>query len=363
MSESASAEKLEKIASQVRRMLAEADALEAGDTSIYATEGASDEAATAARIANLRAMAEKFTRQYRIEEEQLIAEDSFSIVPIVRDIKISTYISDFYQNHWALWAYSCAHVGAMTDDRWAGADLVARVVGYASDIRLAEGLYQTAWMTMVAQLEPKVDPRLSDPENVYRLRNAGFERNRIAKLLWDAPEGKAGHAAHAKVGKLYAMACAERGEEPLVAGKGINKMVYRERYAESFVHRYAARLRAARDAVDSQQGAVALHGREQRVKEAFWAEFPERHPDAQKAARERWEAEQANLPAPKERKLTKEDRRRYERNYRSAAASAGSAAGRAAADKIEIGRTTEPAKRVSQAPERKSSSSAIELGN
>jgi len=330
--ETFSAETLEKMAAKIRALLAKAESTK------FPEEAAA-----------YHAKAEELRRRYQIAEEGLIAQDPFSIAPIVRDITITDDGSDFYMHHVSLWAHCCAHVGAFYQARWVGRGIVARVVGYASDIRLAEGLYQSAWLTMIAQLEPKVDPDLSDKENVYRLRNAGFERNDIACMLWESPKGKGGHAAHAKVGKLYAEACREKGEQPLVAGKGINKMVYRERYADGFVTRFYARLNAARDAVDSVHGALTLHGREQRVKEAFWTEFPEQHPEARKAAAERRRAEaEANPVAAKERKWTKADQTRYERNHRSAAALAGDRAGRLAADKVEISRTTEPAKRVEE---------------
>lgn len=348
----ATPERLEKIASQIRRMLAEADALESGDTSIYATENAKDEAATAARVANLRAMAEKFMRDYRIEEEQLIAEDSFSITPVVRDITISNYRSDFYMDHLGLWVWTADHSEILFKANWSGYDLVVTAVGYASDIRHAEGLYQAAWLTMVAQLEPKVDTKLSDKENVYRLRSAGMERNKIASMLWNADLGKGGHAAHAKVGKLYAEACAERGERPVAAGKGLNKAVYRESYGDAFVSRFAERLRAARDAADSMGGTVALHGRKERVQEAYWERFPEEHPDARKAAREAREAQEGNTKAikKKEPRWTKKQQADWDRRHNSVAARAGKGAGRIAADKVEIARTTEPTMRVEAEP-------------
>jgi len=349
VSESASfsAETLEKMAARIRGLLAKAESTE------FPEEAAS-----------LHTKAEELRRKYQLAEESLIAQDSSSILPVVRDIKVSTYASQFYQEHLRLWGWACNHFGVLYRSKLVGDDIFVTAVGYASDIRLVEGLYQSAWMTMVGQLEPKVNPDLSDQENVYRLRNSGLERNRIAFLLWGSDLGRAGHSAHARVGKLYAAACRERDEDPIVAGKGINKIVYREKYAEFFGYRFAERLRTARDAVDSQGGALVLKGREDRVKEAFWDRFPDAHPDARRVAAERFREDVGNLPKPKERKWTKADQDAYDRRHNSEAAVRGSAAGRAAADKIQIERTTEPARRV-EAPYEPGSPSgtAIALGN
>lgn len=354
MSESASteetfsAETLEKMAAKIRAMLAKAESTEFPE-----------EAAT------YHQRAEELRRKYQLAEETLIAEDATSIMPVIREIVITNSLSPFYQEHFRLWSRISHHFGVLFRGRYDRGEITVTAVGYASDIRLVEGLYQTAWMTMVAQLEPSVDPSLSDGENVYRLRHSGMERNRIANLLWGADMGKAGHAAHARVGKLYREACAARGESASAAGKGVNKAVYREKYAEEFVYRIGERLARARDAVDSQGGALVLKGREDRVNEAFWAKFPEEHPDARKAraeaARAAAEAEGTdNLPA-KTYRWTKADQKRYDQRHNSEAARRGSAAGAAAADRVEISRTSTPAKRVE--PGSPKTSSGIALGN
>lgn len=347
MSESASTEKLEAMAAKIRALLAKAESTE------FPEEAAS-----------LHAKAEELRRKYQLAEEDLIAEEPSSIAPIVRDIVLTNSRSDFYMDHVGLWHWAAEHVGALFQLTWRGQDIMAIAVGYASDIRLAESLYQNAWIALVDRLEPKVNPKESDLENVYRLRNSGMERNRVAQLLWGSDLGKAGHADHAKVGKLYAFACAERGEQPLVAGKGVNKMVFREQYGQAFVQRFAERLRAARDAVDSIGGALSLHGRAQRVEEAFWVRFPDQHPDARKAAAERYAAERAASgeleKKVKPRNWTKADQKAWERRHHSPAAYAGQAAGTAAADRIELGRgTTKAAKRVAPGEEPKGNGIAL----
>lgn len=333
---SESASKLDKMAERIRALIAKADA----------TQDQFPEEA-----ASYREKAEELQRRYQIEEEDLIAADPASIMPIVKRIIITTRASEFANSHHSLWYWTAEHCGVRYGARWTREGIQVTAVGYESDIRYAESLYQSSWLMMSSRLEPKVDPRESDLENVYRLRSAGLARNRVAQLLWDSPMGKDGHADHAKVGKLYAFACAERGEDPAVAGKGLNKEVFRRKYADSFVARYMDRLRASRDAVDSTGALPAIHGRKERVDEAYWAEFPDEHPDrvkerreaAEKAAAESGDDEKKAL---KPRKWTMADQRRYEREHLSPAAHAGVQAGRAAADAVELGRGAKKAQRV-----------------
>jgi hypothetical protein len=346
---SESASNLDKMAERIRALLAKADATQ---------NQFPEEAAT------YREKAEELQRRYQIAEEDLIAVDPASVKPIVKKIIITSRETEFSAEHHSLWYWTAEHTGVRYGARYVREGIQVIAVGYESDIRYAEGLYQSAWLMMSSRLEPTVDPRESDLENVYRLRSSGMARNRVAQLLWDSPMGKDGHADHAKVGKMYAMACAERGEDPAVAGKGINKEVFRARYAEAFVTRYVNRLRASRDAVDSIAGLPALHGRKERVDEAFWAEFPDEHPDRVKERREAYKkaaAEEDATAVAKPSRWTKADQARYDRNHNSAAAYAGQSAGRAAADEVELERGTKKAQRVE--PGKAPASNGIALGN
>lgn len=342
MSESMSPEKIAAMAARIRALIAKAD---------------STAEKFPAEAAAFYAKAEELQRRHQIAEEQLIATDATALLPIVRKITIANrFHSDFWQHHYDMWYWTADHCGVLEEVRWIGnGDLIVTVVGYESDVRYAEALYQAAWLMMSSRLEPRVDPKLDDKENVYRLRSSGMARNRVAQLLWDSDLGKAGHADHAKVGKLYAQACAERGEDPAVAGKGLNKEVFRAAYADSFAARYRDRLRESRDAVDSLGGLPELHGRKERVQEKFWEEFPDQHPDRvaerRKAAAKRDEGKAPAKPS-KPRKITKKDIEAHNRRYNSAAAHAGSGAGRAAAEEVGIARGHKTAQRVDATPER-----------
>jgi hypothetical protein len=145
-------------------------------------------------------------------------------------------------------------------------------VGFEADVQYAEMLYTAARMAFSERLEPKVDPNLSDQENVYRLRSAGIERVRISDIMW----GNRDKVSLSRVGRLYRAECASRNEEPALSGRGVTGAAYRESYADSFVFELERRLRAAR----SGGNGLALGNREQVLNEAFYARFPDMRPKA-----------------------------------------------------------------------------------
>lgn len=345
MSESTSPEKLEQISARVQALLAKAER----------TDNENEAAAYWAK-------AQELMNKYRIEEEALIASEQINITPITRKIKISDWASKFQNEHWSMWYFTAEHTGCRTRYEYSGGDLHAVVVGYETDIRHAEALYLSAWLVMVARLEPKVDPKASEAENIYRLRSSGKTRRQVAKMMW----GIDTHASHAKVAKIYEAECARRGEQPIVSGKGVSKEVFQDTYAQAFVGRYYRRLRESRDAADAAAGGLpTLHGRKERVDEAFYVLFPHLRPETaeQRAAREAEEAKQPKKEKElKVRKVTKADERRYYQQTYSAAALAGKQAGRNAADQVELQRTTPNAQRVEAGGPGKPSQLS-ELGN
>lgn len=346
MSESTSPEKLEQMAARIRALLAKA-------------ERTDNEAEAAAYMAK----AEELRDKYRIEEETLIASDQFSLTPVTREIKISDWSSKFRFEHWTMWYYTASHTGCRTDATYRNGDLIAIVVGYESDIRHAEMLYMSAWLTMVAKLEPQKSADESEAENIYRLRSSGKTRRQVAKIMW----GIDTHASHAKVAKIYQAECDRRGEKAIVSGKGLSNEVFQDTYADAFVQRYARRLREARDAADSVSGGLTLHGRKERVDEAFYLIRPQARPETpeQREARLAEEAKAdkgKKTKAPKPYKVTKAAMDRYHRENYSAAALAGKEAGRSAADQVELQRTTPSAQRV-EAGEPGKLSQLPELGN
>lgn len=279
-----------------------------------------------------RAKAEELMRSYRIAEEDLIASDPSALEPVMDFITVCGE-SEFQGSYSLLLIYAAEHAGVRVAQKWertvAGWEVRAAVVGYESDIRLLQMIYGAARLAFQNRLEPAFDEKLSTEENIYRLRSAGWTRKKVSILVL----GLDTHAGHARVGTIYKEQCRLRGEEPALDGKGITLKTFRGAYSMSFAARFSSRLREARDAADSIGGAIQLHGRQERVEEAFYGFFPERRPAAVPATQE-------SRPAIKERKTTKKDRDDYRRKYLSAAAKAGSKSGRLAAEEVELDRPT-----------------------
>ncbi len=327
--------------------------------------------------------AEQLMREYRISEEETIAGDSFSIVPIRFEVVLmeTSAIHNPFRYHYSeIWREVAKHSGVIfkmdyrfpklgeteTEDVKTG--LLAVGYGYESDVRLAELLWTAARLVFMTRIDARVNPDLSDQQNCYYLRNSGMSRIDIAAALW-GEETRLKAGPHAKVQKLYLAECAARGEEPKVAGRGIQVSVYRDAYADAFCDELGWKLREARDAADSQGGALELPGRKERVQEAFWDAFPDERPETpeQKAERMRLAAERAAQPCEDCKKTKSKTRKcRRHRPYEPTAADrkrwaraegpeaqAGRMNGAAAARSVNVSRTAGPrTQRADAAPVR-----------
>lgn len=332
---------LSKTMARIQGLIAQADHPNTGET----------EAAT------FRAKAEELMRKYRIDEEHLIATDQVDLMPILHELWLGSMrdesrgvsggrkVGSYYQEWYWMLATAASHAGCEVHSRWGRNPetgeygLFGIICGYEGDVRLAEMLYSSARLVFSARIEPKVDPTLSDEENCYRLRSAGITRRKVAWMLWSADT----HAAHARVATLYKAECERRGEKPALDGRGVSAGAFRDAYAQSFTSAFDVRLRQSRDAADSAGGAITLHGRKERVREALWTAYPGLRPDTKPAVRET--APERPRKARRGRQMSQAE---FNRLY-GAAAEAGRAAGRVAAREIEINRVT-PAKRVDENP-------------
>lgn len=265
--------------------------------------------------ATYREKAESLMRDYRIQEEQLIREQVSSGEPIWKTIPVSTYPSEWLSVMQSMFWNVARHCGIESTDDIVRVDgkavSMASAVGYEMDLRLAEMIFTAAKLAFLAKLDPEYDPRESAEENIYRLRSAGIDRQKIAKLVF----GKEGHPEGIKVGKIYRAECERRGETDAVSGRGFNRAAYREAYADEFARTITRRLRAARNAADSVGGALVLPERAARVKEAFYAKNPWARPETKEERAER-EARQAAYEAsltPQERAERERDQKRIAR--------------------------------------------------
>jgi hypothetical protein len=304
-----------------------------------------------------RAKAEELLRKYRIEESELITTGATEITPVARKIDVSRSGAEFLNAHFWIWNAVAKHCGVRSHADWQRSGgvygYVATAVGYDVDLRWAEMLFASALLVFGQHLEPEVDPNETDAENVYRLRSAGIPRNRIANLLWGASMGSDGAPAHGKAGKLYKEECERRGEGALVSGRQVNAKTYREAYAQKFVIAFERRLRESRDAANSDDGALVLLGRADKVDEAFYTLFPDLRP---KPATEETVTVSAGRKG-KERGISKAERARIDRLYHGPAARAAGTAAKDAAAKVRLDRSTTAADRLAEHP----SSTAPEL--
>jgi hypothetical protein len=304
-----------------------------------------------------RAKAEQIMRDYRIEQEDILAKDPSSVQPIRVDLEVCRHTSQYRQQYGNLLFYCVQHVGAQVVFDWQRPDvddtnrahkIMGYMVGYESDLRYAEVLFTSARLVFSERLEPKVDPRKSDAENVYRLRSAGMERVRVSELIW----GNRDKANLARVGRMYKQECSRREEQPMLAGRGVTGAVYRESYSQEFVWALARRLRRAQDGADTLRGGLVLHGREDRVREAFYTHFPRMRPSTDV---EPYKADDRCTQCTDEKKCKEHRVTRKQlleeahslARYHSPAAQRGRLAGTAAARTVELKRTPQ-AKRLGE---------------
>jgi hypothetical protein len=295
---------------------------------------------------NYQAKAEQLMVKYRIEEEELLAKDPTAVTPIWGDSLVASRKSPYHTSYFHLFYYIASHTGikARYELKYGneGAELRAYTVGYEADLRYAEALFTSAYMVFNSKLEPTVNRSLPEEENIYRLRAAGIERVRIADMIWGMGS-RNDKRLLSKVGRVYAAECKRRGEEPMVAGRGVTGAAYREQYAEGFVNTLSMRLRQARDAAGRQGGGLVLHGRSERVQEAFYERFPSERPKPAVEGRGGAVATRCEKCAKSARGACKEHyipvgRSSGGRDHFSAAAERGRAAGAAAARHVDLGR-------------------------
>lgn len=303
--------------------------------------------------ATYRAKAEELMRKYRIAEEEALAADPGSALPIIKAILIKRPdqgqgdLSSMYSEIFRL---ICQHTGVRVHIAYTGDwGLMATVVGYDGDVRYTEFLWTAAYLMFSTRIDPTWDKTKSDDENIFFLRQAGIERRRIADMAWGNGEDA---AARSKVQRIYKREAARRGEDIVAAGLGFTTATYRQAYADAFLTTLRHRLREARDAADSTGGGLVLHGRTERVAEAFYTKFPNLRPDTRPVVSEPWVDPTTTCPKcakakttcndhsyMRERAWTAADERRYHARTHSTSARAGRSSGQSAAEGVTISRT------------------------
>lgn len=298
-----------------------------------------------------QAKAEGLMREYRVSEEEALAVDPGSVLPITFKIvlrsagqggsELTSYVYDIF----GLIARHCGvrfHINRLAD--WS---TEATVVGYEGDVRYAEFLWTASYLMFSTRIDPTWSPNRSEDDNIFMLRQAGIPRGQIADMAWG--NGKDA-AARSKVQRIYVRECARRGETPLATGLGFQSSSYRTAYADSFVTTLSSRLRVARDAANSVAGLPVHHGRQERVDEAFYGVFPKLRPDTSPVPA--WVDPRTECPKcakaksgacndhsyMRERAWTQADQRRQDTRLYGASARAGRGAGSTAAQGVNVQR-------------------------
>lgn len=304
-----------------------------------------------AEAASARAMAETLMRKYRVDQEAALATDPGSAAPIFHTLRVTTYDiaapRDLERYYTQVFRSVVRHAECMLTLDWDGG-YVATVCGYEGDVRYVEYLWTAALLMFSTRIDPRWDASLSENENIWRLRNAGLERRVIADQAWGRGAGREAKN-RSKIQRIYVRECELRGEPVRAAGLGYKTDAYREAYAESFADELAWRLQMARNAADREGGGLVLHGRKERVQEAFWGRFPNLRPQPPKAAPEG--AEVVYTPCPRcavnpsgrckehpYKAVTVAMERAWRARENSSSAAAGRASGRDAASRVEIAR-------------------------
>lgn len=306
--------------------------------------------------ASFEAKAHEWQKRYRIAQEERIAVDPTSEVPMYRDVILrpNDRYSDVAYAYPEIARLAAQHAQVLIKIQYTNGNVVARLVGYEADVDYATFLWTSAHLMFSTRIDPIWDSTRSEAENIFFMRNAGHTRREIAGMAWGQNAGDVA-ANRSKVQRIYVREATSRGETPRATGLGFDGKAYREAYADEFVATLRRRFRIARDASDSVGGGVVLHGRSERVR-AYYDELFPPQPQVEVTPYVDPTKECAKCAKAKTtcndhrgwriRTWTKADERRELARYNSTSRAAGAASGKDAAEGVEVVRTTPRARRV-----------------
>lgn len=232
-----------------------------------------------------RNMAEAIMFKYRIDEATAAKADDAGIHPIWKTIVICDKDSEYARSYAGILGYVVAHCGcrmrinvAQVDGRMA---YTAEVVGYRSDLGMANMLWTSMMLGFQIRVEPKYDRSLPERVNAYNMRKAGMEGRRIALAIY----GKDDKALRPKVRKMFKDESLARGEDPnLLLGKGNSMESYRASFAKGFTDEIRYRLASMRASRGESSTGMVLASRKENVDESFFSRYPSARPPATSAA-------------------------------------------------------------------------------
>lgn len=230
-----------------------------------------------------RNMAEALMFKYRIEEHQLSADgEAPSVIesPDWSTFVVSPYDSEFDSHYYSLFLSVVRHFDLMTNLRTEYRDdmmyYVGDVVGYESDRRFVQMVWQSIRLSFQKNLEPRVDPDLSFEENCYNLRNAGMEGWKIARAVF-GDDAKSNRIKARNAARKWAERVGE--DASAFSGRGNNMKAYRVSYRQAFISTIQGRLHSmARARAIEEAGTLVLASRTEAIKEAYYERFPDARP-------------------------------------------------------------------------------------
>lgn len=241
-----------------------------------------------------RSRAEYLMLKHRIEEAVLIEKhlgETKGLEPTWLQVRLGVIGSEFSRFQSQIAGAILTHTGTKgtlfydwESDNGTGY-VVMDTCGFASDLRYLDLLLTSCLLEFSLRLEPKYDPGLSDMENAWNLRSAGWERKRIAKVMfgmWETEnEMKAKNRKVTRLIKEYGRMNDATTEALAMLGRGNVMASYRESFAEGFVTTLRSRLYGMRQSAQAQaehEGMLVPIGRVEAVNESFWNKYPNLRP-------------------------------------------------------------------------------------
>jgi len=133
----------------------------------------------------------------------------------------------------------------------------AKIYGFEADLKYFEILYTTLLLHMSNGIDPKINPALSDDENSYNLRMAGYQWADIARMFyakghefgWDGVANGNGYMKFTGYWKRAAnREAARRGEKHVhIPAKKNIREIWRKNFARSYTSTLRVRLANARN--------------------------------------------------------------------------------------------------------------------
>jgi hypothetical protein len=153
--------------------------------------------------------------------------------------------------------------------------MVAVCCGFPHDLDYFSMLMTGIITEFGRHIDPIYSPELTEAENAYIMRCAGWEGHRIAHAIWG--DNKKGNRVKAR--RLFKEEAERRGEDPTdLLGQGTNIKAFRTEFAYSFYYTLTGRIRALATERGDTQGMLVLRSAKARVEEMFWDRFPHLRP-------------------------------------------------------------------------------------